>query len=424
MTTPTSRAAVLCCLSFLALAAVAPLAAADRSLHLTIGDPERREREAPLVLDGVTDTRTGALLTPAELPAKLEGVRLLLVGESHTDVEFHRVQLRVLEALVKSGREVFVGLEMYPYTEQRFLDQWVDGLLTEEGFLELSRWYENWGYHWAYYRDIFLFARDHKVRLFAVNAPRDVVTEVRKKGIAGLSPEARAHIPSDILPSDAEHQALFRSFFEEGDPLHSGLSDDAWNGMYSAQTTWDATMAHNAVRALRDKGGPRTLLVLLAGAGHVAYGVGVARQAAHGWDGRIATLVPVNVAGDKGEAVRSVQASYADFVWGVPPAADPLYPSLGTSTQPAAPGSEGGGLQVILVSEETPAAAAGVQVGDRLLALDGTPLPNKATLNRLMAGKHWGDGARLTIERDGKRQEISVVFRRKAPAGHPAAGPA
>ena len=44
--------------------AAAPLAAQERTLHLPIGDPARRERETPLVLDGVTDTRTGETVTP------------------------------------------------------------------------------------------------------------------------------------------------------------------------------------------------------------------------------------------------------------------------------------------------------------------------------------------------------------------------
>ena len=92
----------------------------------------------------------------------------------------------------------------------------MDGLLTEEGFLATSRWYENWGYNWLYYRDIFLFARDHKLRMFAVNAPRDVVTAVRKKGFKNLTPDEAAHIPTDIDTSSPEHRTLFKSFFDAG----------------------------------------------------------------------------------------------------------------------------------------------------------------------------------------------------------------
>lgn len=385
------------------------LHAQDRSLHLAIGDPARRDKEAPLVLDGVTDTRTGDLITPAELAKRLKGVRLLLVGESHTDMDFHRVQLRVAEELVRQGRPVFLGLEMYPYTGQRFLDQWVDGLLTEDGFLQLSRWYEKWGYNWKYYRDIFLFARDHKVRMFAVNAPRDVVAAVRKKGFKNLTPEEAAHIPGDIAASNADHKTLFKSFFATDDPIHSGMTEEQWDSMTGAQATWDATMAHNAVKSLREHGGPETVMVVLAGSGHVAYGVGIERQAARGFDGRIATVIPVNVRGEDGGEVKAVQAAYADFIWGVPAQTAPLYPGLGLSTVPA----EGEkALKVLFVSEKTPAEKAGFKAGDVLLTMAGTPVPDKETLNRLMAGKNWGDESNFTVKRGGETLTLRVALRR------------
>jgi hypothetical protein len=283
----------------------------------------------------------------------------------------------------------------------------VDGLLTEEGFLQLSRWYENWGYNWNYYRDIFLFARDRKIRMFAVNAPREVVEAVRKKGFQNLTAEEAAHIPRDIDVSNADHRALFKSFFETGDSIHSGMTEEQWDSMISAQATWDATMAHNVVRALKEHGAPNAVMVVLVGSGHVAYGVGIQRQAARSFDGRIATVVPVNVADEEGRTVPAVQASYADFIWGVPAVSTPLYPSLGLSTKP---GKDG--LQVILVSDGTPGQEAGVQMGDVVLALDGAPVPDKETLNRLVAAKRWGDEAVLTVRRGGEKKDLRLLLRR------------
>jgi uncharacterized iron-regulated protein len=395
---------------FVLLLLLAPvLQAQDRSLHLAIGDPARKDKEVPLVLDRITDARKGDLIAPAEMVKRLAGVRLLLVGESHTDMDFHRTQLRVIEELVRAGRPVFLGLEMYPYTQQSFLDQWVDGLLTEEGFLKLSRWYENWGYNWNYYRDIFFFARDHKVRMFAVNAPRDVVAAVRKKGFQNLTPEETAHIPTRIDTSSADHRALFKSYFDADDPLHSGMTEEQWDSMIAAQATWDATMAHNAVRALREHGGPETVMVVLAGSGHVAYGVGIARQARTWFPGAIATVIPVNVRDLEGTENKTVQATYADFVWGVPAEAAPLYPALGLSTMPV----EGEkALKVILVSEKTPAEKAGFKEGDVLLTMDGAPVPDKETLNRLVAGKSWGDESVFTVKRGTETVTLRVAFRR------------
>jgi uncharacterized iron-regulated protein len=395
-------------LLFLLLAS--PLRGQDKTLHLAIGDPARKDREATVVLDGVTDTRTGEVITPAELAKRLAGARLVLVGESHTDMDYHRCELRVLQELARAGRTVLVGLEMYPYPEQRFLDAWVDGRLTEEAFLQESRWYENWGYNWFYYRDLFLFAREHKLPMVALNAPRDVVTAVRKKGFKNLTPEEAAHIPTDVDTSSPEHRTLFKSFFTEGgDSLHSGMDEAQWDAMIAAQSTWDATMAFQAVKALGGLGRQDAVLVVLVGSGHVVYGLGIQRQAARHFQGRIATVVPVNVRDGEGREVKTVQASYADFVWGVPAQTAPLYPSLGLSTG-AVEGEKA--LKVILVSGKSPAEQAGVQVGDVIVSLDGTAVPDRETLNRLVAAKRWGDEASLTVKRKEETKTLRIVLRR------------
>lgn len=381
----------------------------DAALNLPLGDPARRDQEAPLLLDAITDTRKGDTLAPAELAARLAGVRLLFVGESHTNHEFHQAQLRIVQELARSGRQVLIGLEMYPYPEQAHLDRWVAGGLTEEAFLEESRWYKNWGYHWNYYRDIFLFARDHKLRMFAVNTPREVVSAVRKKGLLNLTEEEAAHIPGKIDTESAEHRRLFRAFFTEEDAMHSALTEEQWEGMFRAQCTWDATMAYNAIQALQANGGPDAIMVVLIGAGHVAYDLGAPRQAALWFKGKTASLIPIPVIGDKGERVK-VRASYAQFLWGLPKETDPLYPSLGLSTPERKPAEF---FPVIAVQKDSVAARSGFVEGDLLVAMDGTPLTDKETLHRLMAGKRWGDTARFEIRRGDKTLTLNAAFRRR-----------
>lgn len=407
-----TRAPLLRVLPLLLLAA-APLAAQDRTLHLAIGDPARRERQVPLVLDAITDTRTGEVIAPGDLAARLAGSQLVIVGEEHTGLESHRVQLRVIQELHRAGRTVMVGLEMYPASEQRFLDQWHDGLLTEEGLVRLSRWYNNWGYNWAYYRDIFLFARDAGIPMFAVNAPREAVASVRKKGFQNLTAEESRYLPSRVDTSSEEHKTLFRAFFGDDDPLHSGMRPEDLERMFAAQATWDAAMAYNALRALRERGEgkPEAVLVLLAGGGHAAYGLGIQRQArAQGFSGKITTVAPVPVANEDGKVVEKVQASYAELVWGVLPETAPPFPSLGLSTSA---GEAGGPRKVIFLTGESPAEKAGFQVGDLLLTLDGAPLTEPEALNRAMAAKRWGDSATFTVRRGERTEEVKVVFRRE-----------
>lgn len=407
-----------------ALVAPAPAPAQKGVLHLAVGDPERRDREVPLVLDAVTDTRTGDLLSPADLAARLASARLVLVGESHTSMDFHRAQLRLIEELAASGRPVLVGLEMYPYTHQEHLDRWVAGLLTEEGFLELSDWYEAWGYHWGYYRDVFLLARDRGLPLVALNTPREVVTAVRKEGFENLSPEERAHVPESIDLDSDEHRTLFRALLgvddeEDGDGLHAGMSDEQLEAMFAAQVTWDATMAWNAVRALEARGGEGAVMAVLVGSGHLAYGLGIQRQAARWLDSQggapwaMATVIPIPVKDEDGDPVETVRASYADFVWGLPPAGDPLYPTLGLST--TAVSDDDPRRRVLFVPEDSVAAASGFQPGDVLLTMDGRPLPDRRTFNRRMAAKRWGDRVAFTVERASEPVELTAWLRREPP---------
>jgi uncharacterized iron-regulated protein len=397
----------------LLLAAIAPVPSASaqsKTLRLAIGDPARKDREAPVVLDGITDTKTGETITPTQLAGRLGGVKLLLVGEEHTSMEAHRVQLRVLQALVQAGRRVAIGLEMYPYTEQRYLDQWRDNLLTEEGFVRISRWYENWGYHWLYYRDIFEFARQQRVAMFAVNTPREVVAAVRKKGLANLTPEEAAHIPKEIDVDNADHMTFFKTTFEgqEG-PVHgSGMSEDMWRNMLSAQATWDATMGYNSVQALRTMDDPQAIMVVLVGSGHVAYGLGIERQARKWFDGGIATVISV-AATDSGTPVKSVQASFANFVWGIPEESDPLFPTLGVST---AVGQGETARRVLIVQPDSAGARAGFKAGDVLVSLDGVRLADRELYTRLMAGKRWGDTATFVVRRGTEEVSLTAVFRR------------
>jgi uncharacterized iron-regulated protein len=398
-----------------ALAIAAPSAlAAEKLLHLAIGDPARKDRVAPLVLDGITDTKTGALITPQELVAKLATTRLLLIGEEHTNAECHRVQYQVLQALIKSGRRVFIGLEMYPYTEQRSLDQWVDGLLTEEGFVRLSRWYDNWGYNWAYYRDIFLFARDHHVRMFALNAPREVVAAVRRKGFANLTPEEAAHIPKDIDVSNPDHMTFFKATFagDMGNAMaHGGMNDEMWKAMLSAQATWDATMGFHAVQALKEFGGNDAIMVVLVGSGHVAYGLGIEHQARQWFNGSIASIIPLQVT-DNLVPLRTVRASYANFIWGIPEEIDSQYPTPILSTRTI---ENGKALQVLPPEKGSLAEKAGFKENDVLVSMDGTPIQDRETLNRLMAGKRWGDASVFVVRRGNATETLTMAFRRTAP---------
>jgi S1-C subfamily serine protease len=152
-------------------------------------------------------------------------------------------------------------------------------------------------------------------------------------------------------------------------------------------------------------------MVVLVGAGHVAYGVGIERQARHWFDGRIASIVPVPVRDPRGQPVASVRASYANFVWGVAAETDPPFPALGLSTRAA--GGGGGLREVILVEKDSVGARSGFERGDVLVAMDGVALPDRETFNRLMAGVSWGDAVTFLVRRGAEERMLTAHFRRR-----------
>jgi uncharacterized iron-regulated protein len=351
------------------------------------------------------------VITPAEMAKRLADTGILFIGENHTNMDFHDVQFRTIKALHEAGREVLIGLEMFPYTEQASLDNWNSKRYTEGEFVEKARWYDNWGYHWNYYRDIFRYAQDQGINMYAVNVPREIVKAVRAKGFQNLTPEEAAHLPPKLDAENDEHRRMYRAFFTKEDALH--MNDTALDGLYRAQTTWDATMGWNALQALKQHGGPKAIMVVLIGAGHVTFGLGAERQIAAHFKGRISSLIPVSVLDDENQPVKQLRASYASFVWGVPQETEPLYPSLGVSLMGAF-GKEPG--QIIQVSEKSVAERAGIKVGDVLVSFAGTPIVLDNTLRKLMAGYRWGDTAKVTIRRDGKDLDLQVPIRRVPPA--------
>ncbi len=70
--------------------------------------------------------------------------------------------------------------------------------------------------------------------------------------------------------------------------------------------------------------------------------------------------------------------------------------------------SRAGPPQVKLVDPELGAAAAGMEVGDLILAIDGKPVREHADISRLLVGRSAGAVVGVRVERDGEPHELAV----------------
>ena len=62
------------------------------------------------------------------------------------------------------------------------------------------------------------------------------------------------------------------------------------------------------------------------------------------------------------------------------------------------------------VAPGSPAAAAGVRVGDVILTLDGSSIPDANKLLQVLAKRQPGDKVKLGLLRDRKTLEVEVVL--------------
>lgn len=214
-----------------------------------------------------------------EMIDSLAQARLVYIGEIHTLKRHHRFQLRVIKALSARNIPLAVGLEMLPFTVQEHLDAWIEGRLSEREFRRLIDWENNWGTDYGLYRPIFDCARQKRIPLLALNAPRSLVKEVVRKGLAGLGEENRQLLPPIVFSSEEQRRLLALSIGR-----HKTLRGDMQQAAYEAQDVWDSTMAHYVVEYLKTDEGKTRTVVVLAGTGHMAYGYGIPERVARSCD--------------------------------------------------------------------------------------------------------------------------------------------
>ena len=88
----------------------------------------------------------------------LAGVRVVYVGESHTNTHHHLIQKRLIETLHQQHPNLTVGMEMFDHRYDPVLTRWSAGELNREEFIEKTHWYvrkSGWGYNFDLYAPIF-----------------------------------------------------------------------------------------------------------------------------------------------------------------------------------------------------------------------------------------------------------------------------
>lgn len=111
----------------------------------------------------IVHTRTGYVVSEKNMIDIISDSRIIYIGETHDNIEAHRVQLDVIKKLYELNPDnLSVGMEMFSKSYQKVLDKWSRGELTEREFIKQVKWYSTWGMDFKYYADIFNFVKEKK----------------------------------------------------------------------------------------------------------------------------------------------------------------------------------------------------------------------------------------------------------------------
>lgn len=234
------------------------------------------------VPERVFDSRRKEFADFETMLANVASADVVFVGEQHDDRNTHRLELALLEGLLRrrGQRPIIVSLEMFERDVQQALNDYLEDRISEEEFLKVSR---PWPRYATDYKPIVEFAKAHRWPVIASNVPRRLAGLVAKEGLAALEKlpaEERARVAQSIeCPSDDYRKRFVASMNEHPAPGSEKMTaaerqarDERY---YVAQCIKDETMAEAIVAAL---GPGRPLVVHYTGSFHSDFGHGTAAR--------------------------------------------------------------------------------------------------------------------------------------------------
>jgi|GEM_PF-3545536 len=247
-----------------------------------------------------------------------EGASLLAFGELHGDPVGSRMELRLLESLVRHPKPVALALEFFERDMQADLDAYLAGRTTEADFLRSTRRDDTYA---RTHRPLIELCREHRVPVLAANAPRRLVSAYRSSGLgypeylAGLDERERSYLPATTTVLDDRHRERFMQL----------MGPERGPSFFKSMSLWDDAMAESA--AAFQRAHPEYRVLLVVGSFHVTEGLGTIAKYLARAPGASAKTLLMSHANDGSLSFEDADRGLGDVLLKVsPPAALPVVP--------------------------------------------------------------------------------------------------
>ncbi len=390
-------------IGFLSLLAMSPLAVLGEEYAVPNGGSPYQSL-SELKENQILHLPTGVAISKDQLLEIIADSRVIYVGETHDNLEAHRVQLEVLQGISRRyAGKVAVGMEMFRRSAQDDLDRWHQGQLSDKNFRKLFR--ENWGGAYRLYLPITDFMKSSGIPLVGLKSSLETEQTLRDEG-----PSAPGLPELDL--TDPYHSAYSMSLF-------GANKDHAPEVLkpYQMLVLWEESMAQTVSEFLLDPKYADWKLVVLAGGFHVQYGYGIPKRAfrrvPHAYSIVLPhiTETPVEL---KDREMNldpvSIPLYSADFAWGVKYVVEE---DNGIKLGVMLKHHDENGLTVTDIMPDSNAERLGFKKDDRLIELDGKPVGNIDDLRDLLQAKSPGDKTTVRVQRTGETLDLTGDLQKK-----------
>ncbi|MDA3912366.1 MAG: ChaN family lipoprotein [Bacteroidales bacterium] len=194
--------------------------------------------------------KNGESVTYEAMIQSLELADVTLFGELHNNPVSHWMEYEVTASLhEKHGENLVLGAEMFEADQQVLLDEYLNGLVSEDKFEADARLWPNYK---TDYKPLLNFAKENGLQFVAANIPRRYASVVFKGGfealeaLSDIAKSAIAPLPVKYDPELPGYAAMMK-MGGRGMPAHANPN------LPKAQAIKDATMAHFIAKYMTDE---------------------------------------------------------------------------------------------------------------------------------------------------------------------------
>lgn len=257
---------------------------------------------------GIYDMRQSACIGEAELVRRLTPYRVVFVGDHHASEAMHRVLAKALTRLQENGRHIILANEWFIPQDNALLSAYARGAY-DGNFTKEVNWSVKAGYPFASYVPIYESVRRYGGELAGINMSKKMQKALSEQNLSALG--ATEHLFYDRLDMNLTlHRDLLAPFFAHCHaPRQGETAEKCRERMYRVQVAWDSYMAEQSAKLLRERVySDDDLLIVFAGAMHLAYGAGINARFARRTEEPFVTMLPVE------QGTKYADAGEADFL--------------------------------------------------------------------------------------------------------------